>query len=104
MGWFSDESDQARAYERVTNAPHKAELSHELIAAAASYEAAKAYEEHCARNGEPQSHAKAKEIFAALAGACVDRIVETKGLDYIDTQKAKHHARQHAEDQLAMRY
>ena len=54
MGWFSDDSDQAQAYEQVgcylyyylsyyisyqvQNAPHKAELSHELIAAAASYE------------------------------------------------------------------
>ena len=38
MGWFSDDSDQANAYDQVVNAPHKAELSHELIAAAASYE------------------------------------------------------------------
>jgi hypothetical protein len=44
------------------NAPHKAELSHELIAAAASYEAAKAYESHVAKNGKPDSHSKAKEI------------------------------------------
>lgn len=28
---------------------------------------------------------------ASLAGAFIDRTVETKGLDYIDTQKAKHH-------------
>lgn len=38
MGWFDSDSDQAQAYDQVTNAPHKAELSHELIAAAASYE------------------------------------------------------------------
>lgn len=65
---------------QVMNAPHKAELSHELIAAAASYEvrecapteassfmipalqAAKAYENHVAENGQPDSHAKAKEL------------------------------------------
>lgn len=48
----------------MTNAPHKAALSHELIAAAASYEAAKAYEQHVARNngGVPVEHAKAKEF------------------------------------------
>ncbi|EEB92221.1 hypothetical protein MPER_09301 [Moniliophthora perniciosa FA553] len=91
MGWFSDDSDQAQAYDQVVNAPHKAELSHELIAGAASYEAAKAYEEHCERNGQPESHAKAKEIFAGFAGAFIDRMVETKGLDYIDNEKAKHH-------------
>ncbi len=56
MGWFSDDSDQAQAYEQVrinplvaiavltgfclrwSMLPHKAALSHELIAAAASYE------------------------------------------------------------------
>jgi hypothetical protein len=31
--------------------PHEAKISHELIAAAASYEAAKAYEDHVAENG-----------------------------------------------------
>ncbi|KIM52805.1 hypothetical protein SCLCIDRAFT_140309 [Scleroderma citrinum Foug A] len=89
MGWFSDDSDQAQAYETVTNAPHKAELSHELIAAAASYEAAKAYENHVAANGQPDSHAKAKEILAGFGGAFVDRMVETKGLDYIDRKRAQ---------------
>lgn len=34
-----------------TGSEHKAELSHELIAGAASYEAAKAYEKHVAENG-----------------------------------------------------
>ncbi|KAG6916103.1 hypothetical protein DXG01_008430 [Tephrocybe rancida] len=104
MGWFSDDSEQAQAYDTVTNAPHKAALSHELIAAAASYEAAKAYEDHVAKNGQPDSHAKAKEIFAGLAGAFVDHIVETKGLDFIDKQKAKHHAHEHVQDQLASDY
>lgn len=77
---------------------HKAKLSHEVIAAAASYEAAKAYEDHCAKNGKPGSHAyvyptaligldlvfnhrfsKAKELLFGLAGAFIDREVETKG-------------------------
>ncbi|PPQ96109.1 hypothetical protein CVT26_004743 [Gymnopilus dilepis] len=86
------------SYNQVVNAPHKAELSHELIAAAASYEAAKAYEKHVAKNGAPDSHAKAKEIFAGLAGAFIDRIVETKGLDYVDKEKAKHHAKKQVEE------
>ncbi|KAG6816158.1 hypothetical protein H0H87_008292 [Tephrocybe sp. NHM501043] len=104
MGWFSDDSEQAEAYNQVTNAPHKAALSHELIAAAASYEAAKAYEDHVAANGKPDSHAKAKEIFAGFAGAFVDRIVETKGLDFVDKERAKHQAHEHAQDQLAEDY
>ncbi|KAF9240220.1 hypothetical protein BU15DRAFT_45982 [Melanogaster broomeanus] len=75
---------------KVVNAPHQAHLSHELIAAAASYEAMKAYEEHQEKNGKPASHAKAKELLAAFSGAFIDRMVETKGLDYIDKAKAEH--------------
>ncbi|KAL0949528.1 hypothetical protein HGRIS_009579 [Hohenbuehelia grisea] len=101
MGWFSDDSDQAQAYDQVVNAPHKAELSHELIAAAASYEAAKAYENHVAEHGQPDSHAKAKEILAGFTGAFIDRIVETKGLDYVDKEKTRHHASEQVGQALA---
>ncbi|KAH9844327.1 uncharacterized protein C8Q71DRAFT_732144 [Rhodofomes roseus] len=89
MGWFDNKEDD---YNNVVNAPHKAELSHELIAAAASYEAAKAYEKHVSANGKPASHAEAKELLAGFAGAFVDRIAETKGLDFVDREKAKRQA------------
>jgi hypothetical protein len=60
------------------------------------------YEDKCARDGQPASHAEAKEIMAGLAGAAVDRVschlspviyvrhtdreqaFETKGLDWLD--------------------
>ncbi|KAI8088793.1 uncharacterized protein BX664DRAFT_121079 [Halteromyces radiatus] len=90
----------AEQHEEVINAGHKAKLSHELIAAAASYEAAKAYEEHCEREGKPVAHAKAKQLLAAFTGAALDKLVETKGLDFIDKQKAK----RHAEEQLSSHY
>jgi hypothetical protein len=80
----------------------------------------KAYEDHEARNGtstplpgnvsntsndtlttgQIDNHAKAKEVIAGLVGAFVDREVETKGLDFVDREKAKHHAQQRAERQL----
>jgi hypothetical protein len=41
-------------------------------------QAAKKYEEHCAANGKPDSHAKAKELMAAFSGAFIDRMVESK--------------------------
>lgn len=41
---------------------HKSEISHELIAGAASFYAAKKYEEHVAENGPPPNHALAKEL------------------------------------------
>ncbi|TRM67529.1 hypothetical protein BD626DRAFT_533950 [Schizophyllum amplum] len=104
MGWFNDDSDQKQAYDQVQNAPHKAELSHELISAAASYEAAKAYEKHVAQNGQPASHAEAKELLAGFAGAFIDRTVETKGLDFFDKEKAKRHAKQQYEGALDNNY
>ncbi|KAG6819821.1 hypothetical protein H0H93_008231 [Arthromyces matolae] len=105
MGWFSENSEQAAAYEQVTgNAPHTTEWSHQLLAAAASYEAANLYEKHVAANGKPDSHAEAKKIAAGLAGAFIDRVVETKGLDFIDKKKAEHAALTHFEDQLASDY
>jgi hypothetical protein len=37
------------------NEHHKAKLSHELIGGAAGFEAMRAYEQHCAREGKPQN-------------------------------------------------
>ncbi|KIP06285.1 hypothetical protein PHLGIDRAFT_91028 [Phlebiopsis gigantea 11061_1 CR5-6] len=95
--WFGGGSDQAQAYDQYQGG-HKAETSHELIAGAAAFEAAKAYEKHCAANGKPQSHTEAKEILAGLAGAFIDREFESKGLDFIDKEKAKYEARKQVHD------
>ncbi|KAI6106871.1 hypothetical protein EDD16DRAFT_1899137 [Pisolithus croceorrhizus] len=64
----------------LANRRAQAKLSHELIAGAAAYEAAKAYENHKARNGEPSSHAQAKELLAGFAGAFIDREVGNQRL------------------------
>ncbi|KAJ7908383.1 CipC protein [Mycena leptocephala] len=97
MSWFGHDSHEANAHKTVLaqmheSDHHQAHLSHELIAGAASFEAAKAYEKHCATNGKPVNHAMAKELLAGFAGAFVDRMVETKGLDAIEAAKAKHTA------------
>jgi hypothetical protein len=104
MGFFSSDSDQAQAYDEYGNTPHKATVSHELLAGAAAFEAAKAYEKHVEANGQPASHALAKELLAGFGGAFVDREVETHGLDFIDKEKAKRHAKQQAEEALAQNY
>ncbi|KAI0700177.1 hypothetical protein BC835DRAFT_1412196 [Cytidiella melzeri] len=103
MGWFGDDSDQSQAYQTYADTPpedHRAKVSHELIAGAAAFEAAKAYEDHVQREGQPESHARAKELLAGFAGAFVDREVETKGLDFIDKERAK----RQAEEQLHSTY
>ncbi|KAG9015535.1 hypothetical protein FRB94_000140 [Tulasnella sp. JGI-2019a] len=107
MPFWSNNDDQSQcadAYNQVNQAPHKAALSHELIAAAASYEAAKAYENHEAANGEAPSHQKAKELAAAAIGAFVDRTVETKGLDEFDAMRAKRQAKEQAYQQIDTSY
>ncbi len=52
--------------------------------------AMKAYEDHCRESGETVSHGKMKELLAAFAAAEVDKLVETKGLDFLDREKLKH--------------
>jgi len=106
MGWFDGETNEAQAYQEYQNTPdeHKAKISHELIGGAAAFEAAKAYEDHCAKNGQPASHAQAKEILAGFAGAFIDREFETRGLNTIDRERAKHDAHKRLNEQVANDY
>ncbi|GKZ83397.1 hypothetical protein AnigIFM56816_008490 [Aspergillus niger] len=109
MGWFDEFSDEGQAHKELKNfeagtevtEEHKAKFSHQVIGGAAAYEAMKAYEEHQAKNGKPDNHAQAKEILAGLAGAFIDREVESKGLDFVDREKAKYHARKQLEEASA---
>jgi hypothetical protein len=47
--------------------------------------------------GKTVKHAFAKEMLAGLAGAEIDRFAETTGADWIDKERAKHHAREQAQ-------
>ncbi|KAH7337047.1 putative phosphoglycerate mutase family protein [Rhizoctonia solani] len=99
--WNGISTVPAQAYDQVTQRPHEASWTHELIAGAAAFEAAKAYENHVAENGQPDNHATAKELLAGFTGAFVDHEVETRGLDYIDRERAQRHAQQQAEEALS---
>ncbi|KAI6039816.1 CipC1 protein [Pisolithus marmoratus] len=66
---------------------HNGNLTHDALAGAVAYEAARAYENHRAANGTPDSHAQAKELLAGFAAAAVTQLVETKGLDAYDAHK-----------------
>ncbi|CAM0136468.1 hypothetical protein VKS41_006716 [Umbelopsis sp. WA50703] len=85
---------QHEQYHNTPSHQHKSHLSHELIAGAASFAAVRAYEEKCKREGRPNNHAFAKELLAGFAAAEADKLIETKGLDFLDRQKARHHAQQ----------
>ncbi|KAL8287121.1 hypothetical protein RQP46_003573 [Phenoliferia psychrophenolica] len=92
----------ASQYEDVYNGgdENKGTWTHEAIGGAAAFAAAKAYEDKCQREGKPASHALAKEMIAGIAGAEVDKLFETKGLDFIDREKAKRHAEQQAQQAI----
>ncbi|KAF8343487.1 hypothetical protein F5887DRAFT_328499 [Amanita rubescens] len=104
MGKFDHNDDHHNDYKSVSDAQHKAKLSHQVIAGAAAYEAAKAYNDHCEKNGNPNNHAKAMEIFAGLSGVIIDRLVETKGLDYLDKKKAQKEAEDYAKSHFDKHY
>ncbi|KAG6831599.1 hypothetical protein H0H92_009072 [Tricholoma furcatifolium] len=89
MGFFDSFSDNHNDITNYDGGDHQAKFSHELIAGAAAYEAEKAYADHCAANGQPQSHQKAKEIVAGFAGAFADRMIETKGMDWVDRERVQ---------------
>jgi len=111
MSWFgfghddaADAHEQVYSYDGQIQPEHHAKFSHELISGAAGYEAMKAYEDHLRREGKPVGHEKMKEILAALASAEVDKLVETKGLNFYDREKLKHQAHHQAVQLAEQRY
>lgn len=60
----------------------------------------KEWEKRQRSEGKEVDHAFAKEMIAGIAGGEIDKLVETKGLDYIDTERAKQEAR----DQIDRHY
>ncbi|GMK59306.1 hypothetical protein CspeluHIS016_0703210 [Cutaneotrichosporon spelunceum] len=102
MGWFDhDDSKQRNAYEQVQNGGHEASFGHELIGGAAAFAAMRAYQNHQEANGKPQSYEMAKDLIAGFAGMEVDKLVETKGLNEFDAERAKWEARNQAQEALA---
>uniref|UniRef100_A0A1D1Z239 Cytochrome P450 71D10 n=1 Tax=Anthurium amnicola TaxID=1678845 RepID=A0A1D1Z239_9ARAE len=76
---------------------HKGHLSHEIIAGAAAFEAMKAFEKRKEeQTGQKDKHATLKQIFAGLAAAEADKLIETKGLDALDKKQAKEQAAESA--------
>ncbi|KAL8343420.1 hypothetical protein RB601_004340 [Gaeumannomyces tritici] len=83
---------------------HESKLSHEMIAGGAAFEAMHLWEKKQRESGQPVEHGLAKELLAAAAGFEVDKLAETKGLDFIDRERAKHDARKQAEHMYDQQY
>jgi hypothetical protein len=91
-------------YNKVYNEEHEGKFSHELIAGAASFAAAKVFEDKQRKEGKSVSHAFAKEMLAGIAGGEVDKLFETKGLDYLDKREAKDRAVQEVQQNYDQHY
>ncbi|KAI9707632.1 MAG: hypothetical protein M1836_000593 [Candelina mexicana] len=78
------------------NPNHEAKFSHELVAGAASFEGFKLFEDHQRKEGKTVDHAFAKELLAGFVGGEVDKLVETKGMDEYDRERAHSQAKESA--------
>ncbi|KAG2172364.1 hypothetical protein INT43_004906 [Umbelopsis isabellina] len=88
----------------VPSEEHKGKWTHELVGGAAGFAAMRAYEEHQARQGKPANHPLAKQLIAGLAGVEIDKLIESKGLSFIDREKAKDQAKKDAEHLYEQKY
>ncbi|KAJ5887898.1 hypothetical protein N7495_007939 [Penicillium taxi] len=104
MGWFDNDTPEAKSQKIVNvNNHHNAKWTFELLGGAAAYEAIQAYEDHEAREGKIEDRVKAKEFIATAISAYIAREVESKGIDYVDLNKAKYHAQRRCDIRLSHR-
>lgn len=93
-----------------------------MIAGGAAFAGFKAFEDHQRKEGQyPRlghhhksrltqfigktvNHQFAKELLAGFAGAEVDKLAETKGMDEYDREKAKHQAKENAQNMYDQHY
>ncbi|KAJ1678213.1 hypothetical protein EV182_004540 [Spiromyces aspiralis] len=71
---------------------HKAHFSHEAIGAAAAWQAMKAFQGHQEHNGNEVDHKTAKKAFASLAVGFGVKLIEEKGIPFIEKKRAAAHA------------
>ncbi|EJP64445.1 hypothetical protein ACQRIT_001328 [Beauveria bassiana] len=96
--------DAKENYDQLQDGRHEAKFSHELLAGGASFAAFKAFEDHQRSEGKPVSHQFAKELLAGFAGAEVDKLMESKGADWIDRERAQHEAKKRTEQMYDQHY
>jgi hypothetical protein len=83
--------DQVYDYQRPRH-----EMTHELIAGAAGFEAMRMYEHHREREGIPEHHELAKELIAGFATAEVDKHFDQGHYGHLDREQARFQARDQA--------
>jgi Protein of unknown function (DUF3759) len=73
------------------------DVTHELLAGAAGFEAVRMYEHHREREGIFEHHALGKEMLAGFAAAEVDKHFDSGRYGHLDREQARLQARQQAD-------
>jgi hypothetical protein len=97
MGLFSHRESRD-AYDQVYGGGRPDhEVTHELLAGAAGFEAMRMYEHHREREGIPEHHELAKELLAGFAVAEVDKHFDQDRYGHLNRHEAKRLAREQAD-------
>ncbi|KAG9252393.1 CipC protein [Emericellopsis atlantica] len=99
-----DFDDARKKHDEAYEGGHKGHLSHEVVAGGVAFEAMKKWEDHQRAEGKPVSHGFAKEALTSFTGAEMDKWAESKGMNHVDKEKAKHSAKHQAQDLYDQQY
>jgi Protein of unknown function (DUF3759) len=104
MGFF-DLAGARNAHDQIYRGgvPH-ADVTHELLAGAAGFEAMRMYEHHREREGIGEHHELGKELLASFAAAEVDKHFQNGGFHHLDRERARLEAQQQAHHLWDQRY
>jgi len=96
---FLDRMGAQGAYDQVygNGIPHH-DVTHELLAGAAGFEAMRMYEHHREREGIVEHHELGKELLASFAAAEVDKHFDSGRFGHLDREQARLMAREQAHD------
>ncbi len=104
MGLFSHQHARD-AYDQVYGGgrPHH-EVTHELLAGAAGFEAMRLFERHREREGIPEHHQLAKELLTGFVAAEIEKHFENERYGHLDRREAQRLAREQAEGLYQQQY
>ncbi|KAI9824526.1 MAG: hypothetical protein M1826_007316 [Phylliscum demangeonii] len=100
FGWDDARDAHQQVYSQDDNRggqEREGKFSHELVAGAAAFEGMKLFEDNQRKQGKVVDHQLAKELLAGCVGGELDKLFETKGMSYIDRERAQRDAKQQAE-------
>jgi Protein of unknown function (DUF3759) len=104
MGLFHHHNTQD-AYDAVYGGgqPHH-QVTHELLAGAAGFEAMRLFEKHREREGIPEHHELAKELLMGFVSAELEKHFESGLYQHLDRRQAEQMAREQAASLYQQQY